>query len=212
MDATRQKDGPWYRRRSVIAGFTAVLAFVLGVGVGLGDDSSKTAELETEVAELVSERRELEEELASSPSVEEVEQLTKRIAELESELDQVREEAVATAADLADREEQIASQEEAIAELESTLREQERELAELDDAESEPAAQPEPEGGCQPGQVNINTASVEELQRIYEIGPARAEQIVQLRPFNSVDDLIRVSGIAEGRLGGIKAQGLACVD
>lgn len=63
-----------------------------------------------------------------------------------------------------------------------------------------------------PGKVNINTACKEELQRIIHIGPARAEAIIKLRPFNSVDDLTRVSGIAEVRLRDIINQGIACVD
>jgi competence ComEA-like helix-hairpin-helix protein len=66
----------------------------------------------------------------------------------------------------------------------------------------------------QTGCVDLNTASVRELQRIVQIGPARAEQIVALRrerPFRSVDELARVNGIAAGRLREIKTQGLACV-
>lgn len=59
--------------------------------------------------------------------------------------------------------------------------------------------------------VDINTASLEELQRITHIGSARAAGIINLRPFNSVDGLTRVSGIAAGRLADIKSQGLACV-
>ncbi len=63
--------------------------------------------------------------------------------------------------------------------------------------------------------VNINTASVEELQEIVHVGPAYAEQIVELReqqPFRSVDELTRVRGIGDERLREIKAQGLAGVD
>jgi competence protein ComEC len=66
-------------------------------------------------------------------------------------------------------------------------------------------------GGCAPGQVDINTASPSELERIIHIGPARAADIVRLRPFHSVDDLVRVSGIAAVRLQDIKNQGIACV-
>jgi competence protein ComEC len=66
-------------------------------------------------------------------------------------------------------------------------------------------------GGCAPGQVDINIASPSELERIIHIGPARAADIVRLRPFGSVDDLVRVSGIAAVRLQDIKAQGIACV-
>ena len=63
--------------------------------------------------------------------------------------------------------------------------------------------------------VDINTANAEALQQITHIGPQYAAQIIELReqkPFRSVDELTRVSGIGEGRLREIKAQGLACVD
>jgi competence protein ComEC len=58
--------------------------------------------------------------------------------------------------------------------------------------------------------VNINTASHAELQQIVHIGPDRATQLISLRPFNSVDDLIRLDGIGPARLQDIKDQGLAC--
>ena len=73
-----------------------------------------------------------------------------------------------------------------------------------------PPSRGSPPGGC----VDLNTASEAELQRITQIGPARARQIVAIRardPFDSVDDLVRVDGIAAGRLAQIRTQGLACV-
>ncbi|MBO8141159.1 MAG: MBL fold metallo-hydrolase [Firmicutes bacterium] len=63
---------------------------------------------------------------------------------------------------------------------------------------------------CAPGQVDVNSAGVEELVRIIHIGPALARRIIEERPFESVDELIRVSGIGQGRLADIKEQGLAC--
>ncbi|MFW0861684.1 MAG: helix-hairpin-helix domain-containing protein [Dethiobacter sp.] len=42
--------------------------------------------------------------------------------------------------------------------------------------------------------ININTANVEQLQEIIHIGPVRAKEIIRLRPFDSIDDLVRVSG------------------
>jgi competence protein ComEC len=72
-------------------------------------------------------------------------------------------------------------------------------------------APPPPSAGCQIGQVNVNTASSEELQLIIHIGPARAQEIIEKRPFGSVDDLTRITGIAAARLADIKAQGIACV-
>jgi len=67
---------------------------------------------------------------------------------------------------------------------------------------------------CKEGQIDINTASAEKLDEIVQIGTSRAEQIIALRPFDSVDDLVRVSGInGDGkRLEEIKTQGLACVE
>ena len=66
-------------------------------------------------------------------------------------------------------------------------------------------------GGCSGDQVDINSAPVEELDRIIHIGPARAAQMVTLRPFTSLDDLVRIKGIATARLADIKAEGIACV-
>ncbi len=64
---------------------------------------------------------------------------------------------------------------------------------------------------CEQGQINVNTASTEELKKIINIGPSYSEQIIQLRPFESIEGLTRVSGIAETRLNEIKNEGLACV-
>lgn len=64
---------------------------------------------------------------------------------------------------------------------------------------------------CEEDQIDINTASAEELDEIVYIGPARAEQIIALRPFDSVDDMIRIIGIGDFYLNAIKTEGLACV-
>ncbi|MCX6746929.1 MAG: helix-hairpin-helix domain-containing protein [Candidatus Pacearchaeota archaeon] len=65
---------------------------------------------------------------------------------------------------------------------------------------------------CEENQININSASAEELDKITGIGPAYAEKIIQGRPFASVDELIKISGIGDKTLEKIKQQGLACVD
>ena len=59
--------------------------------------------------------------------------------------------------------------------------------------------------------VDINTASKEQLMTIIHIGDERADQLMQLRPFDSVDQLTRIKGIAAGRLKDIKAENIACV-
>ena len=60
--------------------------------------------------------------------------------------------------------------------------------------------------------IDINTASYGELQEIKGVGPIIAQKIINARPFFSLDDLIKVSGIGETKLEDIKNQGLAWVD
>ncbi|QOY35733.2 MBL fold metallo-hydrolase [Anaerobacillus isosaccharinicus] len=65
-----------------------------------------------------------------------------------------------------------------------------------------------PVGTC----IDVNTASLQELQRITHVGEERARQLVELRPFHNIDELTRINGIGAGRLKDIKAEGLACVN
>ena len=65
---------------------------------------------------------------------------------------------------------------------------------------------------CNEGQIDVNSASAEELDKLSGIGPAKAQEIINSRPFNSLDDLIRVKGIGNITLSNIKTQGIACVD
>jgi len=62
------------------------------------------------------------------------------------------------------------------------------------------------------GCVDINSASIDELDEIVWVGPATAEKIIGTRPYDSLDDLTRVSGIGDSKLNDIINQGLACVD
>lgn len=59
--------------------------------------------------------------------------------------------------------------------------------------------------------IDINTAPLEELEEIIGIGPVLAQRIIEARPFDSLDDLIKVKGIGETTLQKIKDQGLARV-
>lgn len=82
-------------------------------------------------------------------------------------------------------------------------------------APASPAPRLEPQSPTpersQAGCIDLNTASITDLQAIIHIGPVRARSIMQLRPYRSVQDITRVSGIAAGRLRDITAQGVACV-
>ncbi|MEA2101276.1 MAG: helix-hairpin-helix domain-containing protein [Thermodesulfobacteriota bacterium] len=58
------------------------------------------------------------------------------------------------------------------------------------------------------GRLNINTATVEELQMLPGIGEVTSNNIVTFRdangPFDSADELIKVSGIGDKRLDEIR--------
>ncbi|MGB9743428.1 MAG: ComEA family DNA-binding protein [Minisyncoccales bacterium] len=59
--------------------------------------------------------------------------------------------------------------------------------------------------------LDLNTASLEDLEKLTGVGPVIAQKIIDNRPFSSIDDLIKISGIGEVKLAAIKEQGLACV-
>ncbi|MBB5354552.1 competence protein ComEA [Anoxybacillus mongoliensis] len=60
------------------------------------------------------------------------------------------------------------------------------------------------------GKININTATIDQLQTLQGIGPAKASAIIAYReehgPFQKVEDLLHVSGIGPKSLEKIKEQ------
>ena len=54
------------------------------------------------------------------------------------------------------------------------------------------------------GIVNINSASLAQLEALPGIGPIKAQAIMKARPFSSVDDLKKVKGIKEATVAKIR--------
>jgi competence protein ComEA len=60
-------------------------------------------------------------------------------------------------------------------------------------------------GKLAPGQtVNLNTASKEMLEALPEIGPVKAQAIINNRPYQKIEDIMKVKGIKEGTFSKIK--------
>jgi endonuclease YncB( thermonuclease family) len=70
---------------------------------------------------------------------------------------------------------------------------------------AKPAATPSaseettPSGFPAPTKLDVNTASLTELENVPGIGPSIAERIIEARPFKSADDLQRIKGIGAGK-------------
>ena len=68
-----------------------------------------------------------------------------------------------------------------------------------------PAKAATSEAKLAPGEkVNINTAGKEKLDALPEIGPVKAQAIIDNRPYKKIEDIMKVKGIKEGTFGKIK--------
>lgn len=56
------------------------------------------------------------------------------------------------------------------------------------------------------GKININTASISQLDSLSGIGPAYAQRIIDSRPFSKIEDIMNVTGIGEKTFDKIKDQ------
>jgi DNA uptake protein ComE-like DNA-binding protein len=60
--------------------------------------------------------------------------------------------------------------------------------------------------------VDVNRAGRGQLQRITQIGPERADELIAHRPYDTLDGLQSIDGIGSTRVEDIRSQGLVVVD
>jgi DNA uptake protein ComE-like DNA-binding protein len=60
--------------------------------------------------------------------------------------------------------------------------------------------EPEPEAPLWDHRVDLNSASLDELQRLPGVGPVAAQRIADARPFASVEELVRVPGFGPAKV------------
>jgi endonuclease/exonuclease/phosphatase family metal-dependent hydrolase len=58
--------------------------------------------------------------------------------------------------------------------------------------------------------IDLNEASAEQLAELPNVGPVRAGQIIKMRPWDSVNELSRVSGLGAASVRDIEESGLVC--
>ncbi|MCU1615786.1 MAG: Helix-hairpin-helix motif-containing protein [Frankiales bacterium] len=73
-----------------------------------------------------------------------------------------------------------------------------------------PAQQPTLAMDCAPGQIDLNHASLTDLQMLPDVSAPIAQRIVNMRPHDRTRDLLVVPGVGPDKLAAIEATGRAC--
>lgn len=136
--------------------------------------------------------------------------LQDQLDDIQEKIDLISQQVAGLLADSRPPDEVEDSKEEQDESLDEKNDENQQEELEVDEESAENESTTE-ENTCLGG-ANINTASEQDLEKIIDVGPVTAQKIIDARPFCSLDDLLRVSGIGEKTLQEIKNQGCAYVE
>ena len=61
-------------------------------------------------------------------------------------------------------------------------------------------------------EIDLNTAEEQELSQLPMVGPERAKQLVQNRPFKSWQDVEQIAGFSKGMIDDLKSGGAVIAD
>ena len=64
--------------------------------------------------------------------------------------------------------------------------------------------------GAGPQCIDLNDASASRLDELPQVGPARAEDIIDARPYEGIEGLTRVDGLGPARVEDIESSGMVC--
>lgn len=76
----------------------------------------------------------------------------------------------------------------------------------LGEGKLQPNSAPRAQTSC----IDLNRATAVELSRLPHIGPARAQAIIEGRPWADASDLLRIRGIGQARVAEIRASRMLC--